>query len=69
MKKLKAFLKKYWHLMLAQTTVDEKVVEAVKETKQRTKRVKKELQDVVEQLDDVVDAAKGKKRRGRKPKK
>ena len=39
----------------------EDVKEVVKETKRRAKAVKKELKD-------VVDAAKGKKRRGRKPK-
>ena len=45
------------------------VKEVVKETKRRAKAVKKELKDVVEQSKDVVDAVKGKKRRGRKPKK
>jgi|TARA_R110002073_G_scaffold23370_4_gene80035 hypothetical protein len=51
------------------------VKEVVKETKRRAKAVKKELKDVadaakevVEQSKDVVSAAKGKKRRGRKPK-
>ena len=47
----------------------EDVKEVVKETKRRAKAVKKELKDVVEQSKDVVDAVKGKKRRGRKPKK
>ncbi len=46
----------------------EDVKEVVKETKRRAKAVKKELKDVVDQVGDVVDAAKGKKRRGRKPK-
>ena len=39
-----------------------------KEVKRRAKNVKEELKDVVEQVGDAVDAAKGKKRRGRKPK-
>jgi|TARA_B100001769_G_C22005247_1_gene540230 F0F1-type ATP synthase membrane subunit b/b' len=53
---------------------DAKVV--AKEVKQRAKNVKNELKDVkssakelVKQTKDVVDAVKGKKRRGRKPKK
>mgnify|MGYP001605756677 CR=1 FL=1 len=48
--------------------VKEEVKEVVKETKRRAKAVKTELKDVVDQVGDVVDAAKGKKRRGRKPK-
>ena len=47
----------------------EDVKEVAKEVKRRAKNVKKELKDVVEQSKDVVDAVKGKKRRGRKPKK
>lgn len=49
--------------------------EVVKEVKRRAKRVKEEVKDVVEaakevakQAGDVADAAKGKTRRGRKPK-
>ena len=54
----------------------EDVKETVKEVKRRAKRVKEEIKDVVEEAKDVVEqskdvvaAAKGKKRRGRKPKK
>ena len=54
--------------------IKEEVKEVVKETKRRARRVKQELKDVGEavkevanQAGDVVDAAKGKKRRGRKP--
>ena len=47
----------------------EDVKEVAKEVKRRAKNVKKELKDVAEQVKDVADAAKGKKRRGRKPKK
>ena len=54
--------------------VEDKVEEVTTEVKRRTKRVKQELKDVKEagvnlakQTKDVVDAAKGKPRRGRKP--
>ena len=54
----------------------DKVKGAAKEVKRRAKNVKKELKDVVEaakevgnQVGDVAAAAKGKPRRGRKPKK
>ena len=54
--------------------VKQEVKKVVKETKRRSRRVKQELNDVGEavkevanQAGDVVDAAKGKKRRGRKP--
>ena len=53
----------------------EDVKEVVKETKRRVKAVKKELKDVadaakevINQAGDVAAAAKGKPRRGRKPK-
>jgi F0F1-type ATP synthase membrane subunit b/b' len=46
----------------------EDVKEAAKEAKRRAKAVKKELKDVVEESKDVIDAIKGKKRRGRKQK-
>ncbi len=69
-------LKKGWDWIWSKTTVDEKAIEVVKETKRRAKRVKEEFQDVkaevkdvVKQSKDVVDAAKGKTRRGRPKKK
>ena len=46
----------------------EEVKEKTAEVKRRVKAVKAEIKDVVEQSKDVVAAAKGKKRRGRKPK-
>ena len=53
----------------------EDVKDTAKEVKRRAKRVKEEVKDVVEaakevsnQLGDVAAAAKGKTRRGRKPK-
>jgi hypothetical protein len=51
------------------------IEDTVKETKRRAKAVKKEIKDVADatkevlnQAGDVVDAVKGKKRQGRKPK-
>jgi DNA-binding transcriptional regulator GbsR (MarR family) len=75
MKMLKQILQDIWVWFWSKTTVDEKAVEVIKETKQRVKRVKEELQDVKEtseellsQLKDVGEAAIGSKRKGR-PKK
>lgn len=68
-------LKKGWDWVWAQTTVDEKAAEIVEEVKDRAAAAKEELKDVgkavkevVDQAEDVVEAVKGKKRRGR-PKK
>lgn len=54
--------------------VKQDVEKKVKEVKRRAKRVKEEVKDVVEavkevgnQAEDVVDAVKGKPRKGRKP--
>ena len=56
--------------------IPDEVEDTVKEVKRRAKRVKKELKDVgaaaknlASQSKDVIDAAKGKKRKGRKPRK
>lgn len=56
--------------------VKQKVSDTTKEVKRRTNRVKEELSDVVDaaknltnQTGDVIDAVKGKSRKGRKPKK
>jgi hypothetical protein len=69
-------LKKSVDFLLSKTTVDEKIVKISKETGRRLKNMKEEIKDVGEaaketfnQLDDIVDAAKGEKRKGRKPKK
>ena len=70
------YLKRLWDALWAKTTIDEKAEDALKETKTRLKAMKKELVDVkiafknvVSQSKDVFNAAKGKKRRGRKPRK
>ena len=69
------YLKRLWDALWARTTIDEKAEAALKETKTRLKAMRKELVDVknafknvANQSKDVFDAAKGKKRKGRKPK-
>ena len=77
------YLKRFWNWLLGKTTVDEKVVEVVKEVKEdvaelraRAKHVAKEAKEVgaavkkvVKESKDVVDAAKGKTPTTRKPRK
>jgi len=58
-------LSKSWKWVWSKTTVDEKAIAVVKEVKSRAKNVAAEMGDVVEQSKDVIDAAKGTKRRGR----
>ena len=55
--------------------IPDEIEDTIEETKRRAKAVKTELKDVkkatkevVNQAGDVIDATKGKKRRGRKPK-
>ena len=74
LQKIKNYFKKLWNALWNSTTIDEKAEAALKETKARLKAMKKELVDVknafknvASQSKDVLDAAKGKKRRGRKP--
>ena len=70
------FLKRLWTKLWSKTEVDDKIIAAAKEGKARVKRMGEELSDVgdslkevANQAGDVVDAAKGKKRRGRPRKK
>jgi len=69
-------LKRFWNWLLGKTTIDEKIEakvdEVVEEVKERVDRIKEEFSDVKEaisevadQAGDVIDADKGKKRRGR----
>jgi|TARA_B100000497_G_scaffold61041_1_gene69298 hypothetical protein len=65
-------LKKGWDWVWSKTTVDEKAIAVVKETKRRAKRVSEEISDVGQELKeaaiqskDIVSAAAGKKRKGR----
>jgi len=68
------YFKRLWNALWASTDLDEKAEAALKEAKARIAEMKKELADVkkaakntVAQAKDVVDATKGKKRRGKKP--
>ena len=74
MDKIKSYFKRLWNALLDSTDIDEKAEAALKEAKARIAEMKKELADVkhaaknvVEQSKDVVGAAKGKRRKGRKP--
>ena len=74
MEKLKSYFKRLWKAIWDSTDIDEKAEAALKEAKARIAEMKKELADVkyaakntVAQAVDVVDAAKGKRRKGRKP--
>tara|TARA_B000000565_G_scaffold238857_1_gene202020 strand:- start:15 stop:266 length:252 start_codon:yes stop_codon:yes gene_type:complete len=71
---MKNYFVRLWNALWASTDIDEKAAEALKEAKARIAEMKKELADVkkaaknvVNQSKDVVAAAKGKKRKGRKP--
>ena len=68
------YFKRLWNALWNSTTIDEKAEAALKETKTRLKAMRRELVDVknafknvANQSKDVFEAAKGKKRRGRKP--
>ena len=70
---MKKYFKRIWEAIWDSTDVDEKAEAALIEVKARIAEMKKEIADVQEaakstvaQAKDVVDAAKGKKRRGRK---
>ena len=70
---MKKVIRVFWEWVFSKTTVDEKVVATVKETKKRVKAVKAEIKDVAKaikevgnQVGDVGDAVKGKARKGRK---
>jgi molybdopterin-guanine dinucleotide biosynthesis protein len=72
---MKKIISKFWNWVLGKTTVDEKVVATVKETKKRVKAIKEEIKDVADavkevgnQAGDIADAVKGKARKGRKKK-
>ena len=70
---MKKYFKRLWDAIWDSTDVDEKAEAALIEVKARIAEMKKEIADVQEaakstvaQAKDVVDVAKGKKRRGRK---
>ena len=71
---MKEYFKRLWKALWDSTDLDERAAAAVKEAKARIAEMKKELADVkkaaknvVNQSKDVFGAAKGKKRRGKKP--
>ena len=71
---MKEYFKRLWCVIWASTEIDEKAIAALKEAKSRISEMRKELADVkkaaknvVAQSIDVVEAAKGKKRKGKKP--
>ena len=63
------YLKNLWHALWAKTTIDEELKSRYDEVVKELADVKASAKEVVKQSKDVVDAAKGKKRKGRKPKK
>jgi uncharacterized protein with GYD domain len=73
---MRNIINRFWNWVFSKTTIDEKVVATVKETKKRAKAVKEEIKDVAvavkevgNQIGDIGDAVKGKARKGRKKKK
>ena len=76
MNKIKNYFIRLWNALWASTDLDEKAEAALKEAKSRIAEMKKELKDVknaakdlASQSKDVIDVVKGKKRKGRKPRK
>lgn len=74
--KLIRAIKNLWTKLWSKTTIDEKAEKVLIETKRRVKNmavetadIAKSIKETVKQVDDVVLAAKGEKRKGRKPKK
>ena len=72
-KKLNKWIQNRWTWMWKQTTLDERVLAAATEMKNRAKATASEIKDVGKalkevgnQLGDIDDAMTGKKRRGRK---
>ena len=67
------FFKDLWDHLLSKTSIDEKAIKTVNEIKKRYKLTTLELKDVAKamkevanQIGDIDDAIKGKKRKGRK---
>jgi len=72
-KKLNNWIQKQWTWMWQQTLIDERALAAANEVKKRAKATASEIKDVGtalkevgNQLGDIDDAVRGKKRRGRK---
>ena len=60
------YLKNLWNALWAKTTIDEELKSRYDEVVKELADVKEAAKNTVAQAKDVVDAAKGKKRRGRK---
>ena len=60
------YLKNLWNALWAKTTIDEEFKSRYDEVVKELADIKKAAKNVAKQTKDVVDAAKGKKRRGRK---
>ena len=60
------YLKNLWNALWAKTTIDEEFKSRYDEIVKELADVKKAAKNVARQTKDVVEAAKGKKRRGRK---
>ena len=63
------YFKNLWSALWAKTTIDEELKSRYDEVVKELADVKLSVKEVVKQSKDVVSVAKGKKRRGRKPKK
>ena len=63
------YLKNLLNALWDKTTIDEELKSRYDEVVKELADVKTSAKQVVKQSKDVVDAVKGKKRRGRKPKK
>ena len=63
------YFKNLWSALWAKTTIDEELKSRYDEVVKELADVKLSVKEVVKQSKDVVSATKGKKRRGRKPKK
>ena len=60
------YLKNFWNALWAKTTIDEEFKSRYDEVVKELADVKKAANNVARQTVDVIEAAKGKKRRGRK---
>ena len=61
------YLKNLWNALWAKTTIDEELKSRYDEVVKELADVKEAAKNTVAQAKDVVDAAKGKRRKGRKP--
>lgn len=60
MTKLKNWFISLWNRLLNKTTIDEQIVDAVEDAKERFNEIKDEVEDVIEEVQDVVSVIQGK---------